>query len=116
MFKQNYLIYLHSGVNNRMAESYLDKPEDDNTSKAHPAFNRGKLASTVYFLKLIKGTVSGTDSGDGQIGSPQIEAARRAILHLSSALTHASGKSTYLSSQAKEALEKAQEELDKINV
>jgi|14_taG_2_1085336.scaffolds.fasta_scaffold01285_6 hypothetical protein len=116
MFKQNYLIYLHSRVNNRMAESYLDKPEDDNTPKAHPAFNRGKLASTVYFLKLIKGTVSGTDIGAGQIGSPQIEAARRAILHLSSALKHASGKSTYLSSQAKEALEKAQEELEKINV
>jgi hypothetical protein len=99
-----------------MAESYLDRPEDDNTRKAHPAYNRGKLASTVYFLKLIKGTVSGTDVGEGQISSPQIEAARRAILHLTNALKHASGKSTYLSSQAKEALEKAQEELEKINV
>ena len=93
-----------------MAESYLDRPQDDETRKSHPAYNRGKLASTVYFLKLIKGTVSGTDIGEGQISSPQIEAARRAILHLSS------GKSTYLSSQAKEAIEKAQEELDKINV
>lgn len=116
MFRQNYLIYSHKGVNKSMSESYLDNPVDDNTPKAHPAYNRGKLASTVYFLKLIKGAVSGTDIGEGQIGSPQIEAARRAILHLSSALTHASGKSTYLSSQAKEALEKAREELDKINV
>ncbi|MDB4396008.1 ribosomal protein L16 [bacterium] len=116
MFEQNYLIYSHSGVNKYMAESYLDRPQDDETRKAHPAYNRGKLASTVYFLKLIKGTVSGTDIGEGQISSPQIEAARRAILHLSSALKHASGKSTYLSSQAKEAIEKAQEELDKINI
>jgi len=116
MFKPNYLIYSHKVLNKGMSESYLDKPEDDNTPKAHPAYNRGKLNSTVYFLKLIKGTVSGTDVGEGQIASPQIEAARRAILHLSSALKHASGKSTYLSSQAKEALEKAQEELEKINV
>jgi hypothetical protein len=99
-----------------MTESYLDRPEDDNTPKAHPAYNRGKLASTVYFLKLIKGTVSGTDVGDGQIASPQIEAARRAILHMTNALEHASGKSTYLSKQSEEALEKARAELDKINV
>tara|TARA_R110001592_G_scaffold211522_1_gene463386 strand:+ start:900 stop:1241 length:342 start_codon:yes stop_codon:yes gene_type:complete len=110
------LINLCPLLNTHMAESYLDRPQDDETRKSHPAYNRGKLASTVYFLKLIKGTVSGTDIGEGQISSPQIEAARRAILHLSSALKHASGKSTYLSSQAKEALDKAQEELDKINV
>jgi len=60
--------------------------------------------------------VSGTDVGEGRIGSPQIEAARRAILHMSSALIHASGKSTYLSKQSEEALEKAREELEKINV
>ena len=99
-----------------MTESYLDRPEDDNTPKAHPAYNRGKLASTVYFLKLIKGAVSGTDIGEGQIASPQIEAARRAILHMTNALEHASGKSTYLSKQSEEALEKARAELDKINV
>lgn len=116
MFRPNYLIYSHSRVNSSMAESYLDRPEDDNTPKAHPAYNRGKLASTVYFLKLIKGAVSGTDVGEGRIGSPQIEAARRAILHMSSALIHASGKSTYLSKQSEEALEKARKELEKINV
>jgi len=99
-----------------MAESYLDRPEDDDTPKAHPAYRRGKLASTVYFLKLIRGAVSGADKGEGQIASPQIEAARRAILHMSSALIHASGKSTYLSKQSEEALEKAKEELEKINV
>lgn len=99
-----------------MAESYLDRPEDDNTPKAHPAYNRGKLASTVYFLKLIKGTVLGTDVGEGKIASPQIEAARRAILHMMNALEHASDKSTYLSKHAEEALEKAREEIAKVNV
>ncbi len=99
-----------------MSESYLDRPQDDDTAKAHPAYNRGKLKSTVYFLKLIKGAVSGTDVGDGQIASPQIEAARRAILHMTNALEHATGKSTYLSKQSEEALEKAREELGKINV
>ena len=99
-----------------MSESYLDRPQDDNTSKAHPAYNRGKLASTIYFLKLIKGAVSGSDVGEGSIGSPQIEAARRAILHMTDALVHASGKSTHLSKQSEEALEKARKELEKINI
>ncbi|MDB4430185.1 hypothetical protein N9273_00020 [bacterium] len=97
-------------------ESYLDRPQDDNTQKAHPAYNRGKLATTLYFLKLIKGVISGTDKGLGAIASPQIEASRRAILEVTNALQHASGKSTYLSKQAEEALEKAKEELDKINI
>lgn len=99
-----------------MSDSYLDRPQDDDTPKAHPAYNRGKLKSTVYFLNLIKDAISGKDTGDGQIGSPQIEAARRAILHMTKALEHASGKSTYLSKQSEEALDKAREELKKINV
>lgn len=99
-----------------MSDSYLDRPQDDDTPKAHPAYKRGRLKSTVYFLNLIKDTISGKDTGDGQIGSPQIEAARRAILHMTKALEHASGKSTYLSKQSEEALERARKEIEKINV
>ena len=94
--------------------SYLDNPNHDDTVKEHPAYRRGKLKQTVYFLKVIKGAVNGNDNGSGSIGSPQIEAARRAILEMVNFLDHAETKSTYLSKQAKEALDKAREEVAKI--
>jgi len=107
------LIYLASNVNNiTMAESYLDKPELDNTPQAHPAFKRGKLSSTVFFLNLIKGAISGVDDGEGQISSPQIEAARRAILQITSTLEKEGKESKVL----KKALEGARKELKKINI
>ena len=97
-----------------MSESYLDNPNHDDTVKEHPAFRRGKLKSTVFFLKLIKGAIDGSDPGDGSIGSPQIQAARDAILGLVASLEHASGKSTYLSKNAQEALTAARAETAKI--
>ena len=30
-----------------MSDSYLDRPQDDGTPKAHPAFKRGQIAGTV---------------------------------------------------------------------
>jgi len=97
-----------------MSESYLDNPNHDDTVKEHPAFRRGKLKSTVFFLKLIKGAVDGSDPGDGAIGSPQIQAARAALLKLVEALEHASSKSTYLAKNAQDALAEAKAEVAKI--
>ena len=93
-----------------MSESYLDNPNHDETVKEHPAFRRGKLKSTVFFLKLIKGAIDGSDPGDGELGSPQLQA----ILGLVASLEHASGKSTYLSKNAQEALAAARAEVAKI--
>ena len=75
-----------------MSESYLDNPNHDDTVKEHPAFRRGKLKSTVFFLKLIKGAIDGSDPGDGEIGSPQIQAARVALLGLVASLENATTK------------------------
>jgi hypothetical protein len=33
---------------------YTDRPEDDNTHKAHPAFNRGKVRGILETLSIIK--------------------------------------------------------------
>ena len=87
---------------------YLDKPEDDNTYKAHPAFNRGKAKGILETLAIIRNIIVGTDDGSGTINSEEIEKIRRAVFLLKDALEHASDKSTYLSKQAKEALAEAQ--------
>jgi len=87
---------------------YLDKPEDDNTYKAHPAFNRGKAKGILETLAIIRNIIVGTDNGSGTINSEEIEKIRRAVFLLKDALEHASDKSTYLSKQAKEALAEAQ--------
>ena len=91
-----------------MSESYLDNPNHDDTVKEHPAFRRGKLKSTVFFLKLIKGAIDGSDPGDGSIGSPQIQAARTALLGL---VEHLEKSPTR---DAKEALAAARLEAAKI--
>lgn len=91
-----------------MSESYLDNPNHDDTVKEHPAFRRGKLKSTVFFLRLIKGAVDGSDPGSGSIGSPQIQAARTAILGMVEALKQSTAAS------AKDALAAAKQEVDKI--
>ena len=69
-----------------MSESYLDRPQDDNTHKAHPAFKRGKVTGVVTILSVIKNIISGVDTGKGENVSPQVEAARRAVLELMQAL------------------------------
>ena len=89
-------------------QSYLDNPSHDDTVKEHPAFRRGKLKSTVFFLKLIKGAIDGSDPGDGSIGSPQIQAARAALLGLVESLEKSPTR------DAKEALAAARQEVDKI--
>ena len=91
-----------------MSESYLDNPNHDETVKEHPAFRRGKLKSTVFFLKLIKGAIDGSDPGSGAIGSPQIQAARTALLGLVESLEKAG------TSASKAALKAAKEEVAKI--
>jgi len=99
-----------------MAESYLDRPQDDDTPQAHPAFNRGKAKGIIAMLNIIRDIISGTDDGEGDIISPEINKVRRAILAYRETLVHASDKSTYLSKQAKESLEKAQSLVDSIKL
>ena len=60
--------------------SYLDRPADDNTPKAHPAFHRGKIAGVRVMIKILKDLLEGKDNGLGTIGTPQLETLRRAIL------------------------------------
>ena len=87
---------------------YMDRPEDDNTRNAHPAFNRGKIKGILETLAIIRNIIIGEDNGSGTINSEEIEKIRRAVFILKEALDHASDKSTYLSKQAKEALAEAQ--------
>ena len=87
---------------------YMDRPQDDNTRNAHPAFNRGKIKGILETLAIIRNIIIGEDNGSGTINSEEIEKIRRAVFILKDALDHASDKSTYLSKQAKEALAEAQ--------
>jgi hypothetical protein len=86
---------------------YLDRPEDDNTHNAHPAWKRGKIAGILETLAILKEIITGADNGTGTINSTEIEKIRRSVFIMRDALTHASDKSTYLSKQAKEALDEA---------
>ena len=86
---------------------YLDRPEDDNTHNAHPAWKRGKIAGILETLAIFKDVITGADNGSGTINSPEIEKIRRSIVIMREALDHASDKSTYLSKPAKEALVEA---------
>ena len=86
---------------------YLDRPQDDNTHNAHPAWKRGKIAGILETLAILKDIITGSDDGSGTINSPEIEKVRRSVFLLRDALAHASDKSTYLSKQAKQALEEA---------
>ena len=104
MLQWNYLTYL---VNNYMAESYLDRPQDDNTRNAHPAFNRGNARGILETLSIIGDVIVGKDNGSGSINSTEIEKIRRAVFIMRESLVHASDKSTYLSKPAKEALTEA---------
>ena len=86
---------------------YTDRPEDDNTKNAHPAFNRGKVRGILETLAIVRKVITGEDNGSGTINSPEIEKIRRSIFIMREALIHASDKSTYLSKPAKEALDEA---------
>ncbi len=86
---------------------YLDRPQDDGTHKAHPAFERGRMKGTLDTLDIIRHIITGDDPGEGTINAGEIEKIRRAVFVMREALVHASDKSTYLSKQAKEALDEA---------
>ena len=86
---------------------YTDRPEDDNTPKAHPAFNRGKIKGILETLALLRNVIVGKDDGTGTNNNQELEKIRRAIFIMRSTLDHAQDKSTYLSKQCKEALEEA---------
>ena len=86
---------------------YLDRPEDDNTQNAHPAFRRGRMKGTMDTLDIIRNIIIGDDNGSGALGAGEIEKIRQAVFIMREALVHASDKSTYLSKQAKEALDEA---------
>jgi len=86
---------------------YTDRPEDDNTPKAHPAYNRGKMKGILETLAIMRNVIVGVDDGSGTINSEEIEKIRRSIFIMKEALNHASDKSTYLSKPAKEALQEA---------
>ena len=109
MLQWNYLTYL---VNRFMAVQpggYTDNIQDDNTPRAHPAFNRGKARGILETLAIVRNIVTGSDNGSGTINSAEIEKIRRAVFIMREALDHASDKSTYLSKPAKEALNEAKE-------
>tara|TARA_R110002020_G_scaffold28008_1_gene89734 strand:- start:54 stop:386 length:333 start_codon:yes stop_codon:yes gene_type:complete len=86
---------------------YTDNIQDDNTPRAHPAFNRGKARGILETLSIMRDIIVGDDNGSGTINSSEIEKIRRAIVTYREALVHASDKSTFLSKQAKEALDEA---------
>lgn len=89
--------------------SYLDKPHLDGKPGGHPAFKRGQLKGTLAMLSIVKETVNGNDKGEGQFGSPQLEAARQAIVTLVAALEEIQEASTAPSKKAAKALEEARE-------
>lgn len=60
--------------------NYLDNPSFDNTSRAHPAYFRGKLQGVNDLLFIVRAILVGEDKGDGQNNNPNIEKMRRDIL------------------------------------
>ena len=84
---------------------YLDNPQDDNSQKAHPAFNRGKIAGILETLAIFKEVITGEDNGSGTINSPEIEKIRRATVIMREALQHASDKK--LCGDSKKAINEA---------
>ena len=65
---------------------YTDRPQDDNTKNAHPAFNRGKSRGILETLAILRNVITGDDNGSGTINSAEIEKIRRAVFILKDAL------------------------------
>lgn len=59
---------------------YLDKPAQDDTPNAHPAFFRGKAAGINSVLKIVSDIMLGNDNGTGTNNYEQIEKMRRSLL------------------------------------
>ena len=96
--------------------SYLDRPQDDGTAKSHPAFRRGQIAGTLTILRIVKAVAEGTDIGDGFVGSPHIEAARRIVLEMQNVLVDTASQSTAPAKRAQKALDHIAELSKKINI
>ena len=75
-------------------ESYLDRPQDDGTHKAHPAYKRGKVEGVRSVLNIIKYIVTGVDHGQGKNISPQVEAIRRAVLEIKQSMDESNSKAS----------------------
>ena len=65
---------------------YTDRPEDDNTPKAHPAFKRGKIKGILETLALLRNVIVGKDDGTGTNNNQELEKIRRAIFIMRSTL------------------------------
>lgn len=89
-----------------MAEgSYLDRPQDDGTRKAHPAYWRGRVSGVRTALQIIKNIIDDVDNGQGVNKSPQVEAVRRAVLEYKNALKNSTSKSSeHALTEAKKAV------------
>jgi hypothetical protein len=59
---------------------YLDRPALDDTSKAHPAYFRGKANGINSVLKIVSDIMLGLDNGSGANNHPGIEQMRQALL------------------------------------
>lgn len=99
-----------------MSESYLDRPQDDNTPKAHPAwkrgFKQGQRAGVTAMLKIVKDIIDGKDNGSGYNNTPEIEAVRRAVLEYRAVL----GEKSIDSKKAKKALKDTKNIVAKVNL
>ena len=94
---------------------YTDRPQDDNTRNAHPAFNRGKARGILETLAIVRNIITGIDNGSGTINSTEIEKIRRAVFILKEALSTSSekdGSKAPLSKLHKGALEEAKKIAD----
>ena len=85
---------------------YMDRPEDDNSRNAHPAYSRGKVAGILETLAIFKEVITGEDNGSGTINSPEIEKIRRATVIIREALIESSARQLPPPA-AKEALDEA---------
>ena len=87
---------------------YLDRPEDDLTKNAHPAFTRGRTKGTLDVLNIIKEIITGNDPGEGTINATEIEKVRRAVFILKEGLlTCARTRNSDDAKIAEEALDSA---------
>lgn len=59
---------------------YLDKPNQDNTPLAHPAFWRGKIAGVQDVMKIVSDIMTDKDNGSGTNNNIDIENMRRALI------------------------------------
>ena len=59
---------------------YLDRPQYDETSQAHPAYWRGKARGINDVLKIVSDIMLNLDNGSGTNNHPGIESMRQGLL------------------------------------